>query len=139
MSDRVSKTERLAKECETWRDSIRTLAELNKLSFVRIEGGILVTRHNQEIAPWSPDPFPRDRVGSGHETRGPTAHSSENRYEWVLIHETWPVQKVQSKNAVSSSDCTTALYSSSHECVHGRYTGSSREPYVIVVSTIAST
>ena len=41
--------------------------------------------------------------------RGPTAHSSKNCYEWVLIHETWPVQKVQSKNAVSSSDCTTAL------------------------------
>ena len=101
--------------------------------------GILLTRHNQEIAQWSPDPFPRERVGSGHETRGPTAHSSENRYEWVLIHETWPVQKVQSKNAISSSDCTTALYSSSHECVHGRYTGSSREPYVIVVSTISST
>ena len=100
--------------------------------------GILLTQHNQEIAQWSPDPFPRERVGSGHETRGPTAHSSENRYEWVLIHETWPVQKVQSKNAISS-DCTTALYSSSHECVHGRYTGSSREPYVIVVSTISST
>ena len=26
-----------------------------------------------------------------------------------LIHKTWPVQKVQSKNAVSSSDCTTML------------------------------
>ena len=24
--------------------------------------------------------------------RGPTAHSSKNRYEWVLIHATWPVQ-----------------------------------------------
>ena len=31
--------------------------------------GILLTRHNQEIAQWSPDPFPRERVGSGHETR----------------------------------------------------------------------
>ena len=41
--------------------------------------------------------------------RGRTAHSGKNRYEWVLIHETWLVQKVQSKNAVSSSDCTTAL------------------------------
>ena len=29
---------------------------------------ILLTRHNQEIAQWSPDPFPRERVGSGHET-----------------------------------------------------------------------
>ena len=28
----------------------------------------LLTRHNQEIAQWSPDPFPRERVGSGHET-----------------------------------------------------------------------
>ena len=37
--------------------------------------------------------------------RGPTAHSSKYCNEWVLIHETWPVQKVQSKNAVSSSDC----------------------------------
>ena len=59
--------------------------------------------------------------------------------EWVIIHETWPVQRVQSKNAVSSSNCTTmlltALWSSSHECVHGCYTGCSREPYVIIVST----
>ena len=47
--------------------------------------------------------------GHDNDVRGPAAHSSENRYEWVLIHETWPVQKVQSKNAVSSSDCTTAL------------------------------
>ena len=31
--------------------------------------GILLTRRNQEIAQWSPDPFPRERVGSGHETR----------------------------------------------------------------------
>ena len=30
--------------------------------------GILLTRHNQEITQWSPDPFPRERVGSGHET-----------------------------------------------------------------------
>ena len=30
--------------------------------------GILLTRHNQEIAQWSPDPFPHKRVGSGHET-----------------------------------------------------------------------
>ena len=30
---------------------------------------ILLTRHNQEIAQWSPDPFPRERVGSGHETK----------------------------------------------------------------------
>ena len=42
MSDRVSKTERLAKECEMWRDSISTLAELNKLSFVRIEGQMVL-------------------------------------------------------------------------------------------------
>ena len=32
--------------------------------------GILLTRHNQEIAQWSPDPFPRERVRSGHETNG---------------------------------------------------------------------
>ena len=29
---------------------------------------ILLTQHNHEIAQWSPDPFPRERVGSGHET-----------------------------------------------------------------------
>ena len=29
----------------------------------------LLTQHNQEIAQWSPDPFPRERVGSEHETR----------------------------------------------------------------------
>ena len=28
----------------------------------------LLTRHNQGIAQWSPDPFPRERVRSGHET-----------------------------------------------------------------------
>ena len=28
----------------------------------------LLTRHNQEITQWSPDPFPRERVESGHET-----------------------------------------------------------------------
>ena len=31
--------------------------------------GILLTQHNQEIAQWSPDPFPREREGSGHKTR----------------------------------------------------------------------
>ena len=35
--------------------------------------------------------------------RGPTAHSSKNCYEWILNYETWPVQNVQTKNAVSSS------------------------------------
>ena len=29
----------------------------------------LLTRHNQRFAQWSPDPFPRERVGSGHETK----------------------------------------------------------------------
>ena len=29
----------------------------------------LLTLHNQGIAQWSLDPFPRERVGSGHETR----------------------------------------------------------------------
>ena len=28
----------------------------------------LLTQHNQEITQWPPDPFPRERVGSGHET-----------------------------------------------------------------------
>ena len=31
---------------------------------------ILLTWHNQEIAQWSPDPFPRERVESGHKTSG---------------------------------------------------------------------
>ena len=30
--------------------------------------GILLTRHNREIAQWSPDPFPCERVGSWHKT-----------------------------------------------------------------------
>ena len=71
--------------------------------------------------------------------RGLTSHSRKNRYEWVIIQETWPVQKVQSKNTLSSSDCTTmlltALWSSSDECVHGCYTSWSPPPYVIIVST----
>ena len=29
----------------------------------------LLTRHNQENAQWSPDPFPRMRLGSGHKTK----------------------------------------------------------------------
>ena len=29
---------------------------------------IIKTRHNQEIAQWSPDPFPRERVGSRHDS-----------------------------------------------------------------------
>ena len=71
--------------------------------------------------------------------RGLTAHSGKNRYEWVIIHETWPVQKVQSKNALSSSDCTamilTTLRSSSHECLHGRYTGWSPPPTSLRVTS----
>ena len=71
--------------------------------------------------------------------RGLTAPSRKNRYEWVVIHETWPIQKVQSKNTLSSSDCTTmiltTLWSTSHECVHGRYTDWSPPPYVIITST----
>ena len=31
--------------------------------------GILLTQHNQKIVRWSPDPFPRERVGSRYETR----------------------------------------------------------------------
>ena len=54
-----------------------------------------------------------EKRGNGCENdvrgRGPTADSSKTCYEWLLIHETWPVQKVQSKNAISSSDCTTML------------------------------
>ena len=38
---------------------------------------ILLTRHNQEIAQWSPDPFPRKRVGSGHETMQPCARPTD--------------------------------------------------------------
>ena len=43
-----------------------TLASVTLSS--HMTNGILLTRHNQEIAQWSPDPFPRERVGSGHET-----------------------------------------------------------------------
>ena len=42
--------------------------------------GILLTRHNQEIAQWSPDPFPLERVGSGHETTQSTVIATES---WV--------------------------------------------------------
>ena len=31
----------------------------------------LLTQHNQGITQWSPDPFPRERVGSGHEAKCP--------------------------------------------------------------------
>ena len=69
--------------------------------------------------------------------RGLTARSRKNRYEWVIIHETW---KVQSKSTLSSSDCTTMiltmLRSNSHECVHGCYTGWSPPPYIIIASTL---
>jgi len=33
-----------------------------------VQKSILLSRHNQETAQWSPDPFPRERAGSGHET-----------------------------------------------------------------------
>ena len=42
----------------------------------------LLTQHNQGIAQWSPDPFPHERVGSGHETKGslvPGPHPSHVR------------------------------------------------------------
>ena len=53
--------------------------------------GILLTRHNQEIAQWSPDPFPRERVGSGHETSGGGAQCSvvvanDNKLTQVVLH-----------------------------------------------------
>ena len=38
----------------------------------------LLTRHNQGIAQWSPDPFPRERVGSGHETSSAWLGSYQN-------------------------------------------------------------
>ena len=38
---------------------------------------IVLTRHNQESAQWSPDPFPRERVGSGHETIGYLGRQNE--------------------------------------------------------------
>ena len=41
---------------------------------------ILLTRHNQEIAQWSPDPFPRERVGSGHETDRLTDKTNKTDY-----------------------------------------------------------
>ena len=37
------------------------------LLFPYMTNGILLTRHNQEIAQWLPDRFPHERVGSGHE------------------------------------------------------------------------
>ena len=40
--------------------------------------------------------------------RGSTADSSKNCYKWVLIHETWPVQKVQSIGFTTEYE-TTAM------------------------------
>ena len=45
-----------------------TLASVTLSS--HMTNSILLTQQNQEIAQWSPDPFPRERVGSGHETTG---------------------------------------------------------------------
>ena len=56
--------------------------------------GILLTRHNQEIAQWSPDPFHRERVGSGHETKAAihvaavtscTLCYHDNRWWWTIL------------------------------------------------------
>ena len=76
-------------------------------------------------SPYSSFPFPTSKPGLIHHMsdirwmqcgrdndvrgRGLIAHSRKNRYEWVIIHKTWPVQKVQSKNTLSSTDCTTML------------------------------
>ena len=57
---------------------------------------ILLTRHNQEIAQWSPDPFPRERVGSGDETtvqrlspkKGASDKNSRPAGHVVLLHRT---------------------------------------------------
>ena len=48
----------LVEHMVAWRSSISLGCSVSRL----------LTRHNQEIAQWSPDPFPRERVGSGHET-----------------------------------------------------------------------
>ena len=37
--------------------------------------GIFLTRHNQKITQWSPDPFPHKRVGSGYETSKSGTHA----------------------------------------------------------------
>ena len=39
----------------------------------------LLTRHNQRFAQWSPDPFPRERVGSGHETKKNLPHTGNEK------------------------------------------------------------
>ena len=49
--------------------------------------GILLTRHNQEIVQWSPDPFPRERVGSGHETSLQSDWSVPNNGIIITIYE----------------------------------------------------
>ena len=49
-----------------------TLASVTLSS--HMTNGILLTQHNQEITQWSPDPFPRERVGSGHETMNLLVH-----------------------------------------------------------------
>ena len=47
--------------------------------------GILLTRHNQEIAQWSPDPFPRERVGSGNETSVGRGCEGGGRWRGVCV------------------------------------------------------
>ena len=51
-----------------------SLASINACMTLRyiihwlVQNRYCMTRHNQERAQWSPDPFPHERVGSGHET-----------------------------------------------------------------------
>ena len=59
--------------------------------------GILLTPHNQEVTQWSPDPFSRERVGSGHETRSPGPFSRErvgSGHETNTWHGTQHVQSL---------------------------------------------
>ena len=45
--------------------------------------GILLTWHNQESVQWSPDPFPRKRVGSGYETKNSWAIYPDYRWNFI--------------------------------------------------------
>ena len=54
---------------------------------------ILLTRYNQESSQWSPDAFPHERVGSGHETRWRAKHSLYHplwsQFPDFRLHDNW--------------------------------------------------
>ena len=76
---------------------IREIKDPRKFSAISLACSelILLTRHNQESAQWSPDPFPRERVGSGHETADhqdvlPYSRNFKHRITRNIKFGVWP-------------------------------------------------